>query len=117
MPDVGRAHSQFDLILKRKRKRKLVEIDELDRIEFFIDRALHHPGDYRTADARRAGETDTIDLNATKEFLRGLVEDQLHRRVCAPAKFNASDQRRTVISGESNGSLYSSITKPNRRAY
>lgn len=117
IPDADGMHSQLCLVLKSERKREFFEIDDLNRIELFVDRALDHTRDDGAAKSGGAVDIDVVNVDASKQLLCRLVEFEINGRVGRPAKVETADERRAVITCKCDRSVDLAVAKPDGRSY
>src|SRR5690349_14709550 len=107
---------QTGRIWQSKRKRELFKADDLDRIEFLIDRALYHSGDQRAADSGRAIDVYVQYVYTPDEFLAVTIELEVDVCVGISGKFEAADKRRIIAAGKRHGRVDLAVAETNSRS-
>ena len=111
MTDAGGLHLELSRIWKGKRKRKLIEADDLNRIELLVDRALDHFGDQRSADTGGAVDIYVQYFYPADELLRIAVKLQIDVRFGVAGKIDATDQRHVLAAGKGDRSVNLAVAK------
>lgn len=92
-------------------KRELVEADNFDGIELFVDRALDHAGNEGAADASRAVNIYVYDFYVSGESLGIAVELQVDVGLGVSSEIDAADKGHILGAGKRDRRVDLSVTE------